>query len=53
VKPGITGPWQTSGRNEIPFYKRAEMDAKYAQNKNIKDDLIILLRTPKAMLSKW
>ncbi|HPS40636.1 MAG TPA: sugar transferase [Candidatus Woesebacteria bacterium] len=53
VKPGITGPWQTSGRNEIPFYKRAEMDAEYAKKKNIKDDIIILLRTPKAMLSKW
>lgn len=30
IKPGVTGPWQTSGRNEIPFAKRAEMDAKYA-----------------------
>ena len=53
VKPGITGPWQTSGRNEIPFAKRAEMDAQYAKNKNITQDILILLRTPKAMLSKW
>lgn len=53
VKPGITGPWQTSGRNEIPFSKRAKMDAEYAVNKNIKQDILILLRTPKAMLSKW
>lgn len=53
VKPGITGPWQTSGRNEIPFSKRAKMDAEYAANKNIKQDILILLRTPKAMLSKW
>jgi lipopolysaccharide/colanic/teichoic acid biosynthesis glycosyltransferase len=48
VKPGITGPWQTSGRNEIPFDKRAQMDAKYATNKNIWQDILILLRTPKA-----
>lgn len=53
VKPGITGPWQTSGRNEIPFDKRAKMDAEYAMKKNIKNDLIILLNTPKAMISKW
>ncbi len=31
IKPGITGPWQVSGRNEIPFVKRIEMDAEYAQ----------------------
>lgn len=53
VKPGITGPWQTSGRNEIPFAQRAEMDAKYARTRSIKNDLMILLRTPKAMISKW
>lgn len=53
VKPGITGPWQTSGRNEIPFAKRAEMDANYAKNKSIRQDVLILVRTPKAMLSKW
>lgn len=53
VKPGITGPWQTSGRNEVPFSVRAKMDAQYAQQKSVWNDLQILLRTPKAMLSKW
>lgn len=53
VKPGITGPWQTSGRNEIPFRIRAKMDALYARNHSFKQDLIILLKTPRAMLSKW
>lgn len=53
VKPGITGPWQTSGRNEIPFKKRAQMDAEYAQEKSILNDLLIILKTPKAMISKW
>jgi len=53
VKPGITGPWQTSGRNEVPFKIRAKMDAKYAQDKSILRDFQILLRTPKAMISKW
>ena len=53
VKPGITGPWQTSGRNEIPFKDRAKMDAQYASNLSIMKDIQILLRTPKAMISKW
>lgn len=53
VKPGITGPWQTSGRNEIPFAKRAAMDAAYARTRSIWEDLRILINTPKAMISKW
>ena len=53
VKPGITGPWQTSGRNVIPFDKRASMDLNYAKNYNLWWDLLIILKTPAAMLSKW
>lgn len=53
VKPGITGPWQTSGRNEIPFRRRARMDYNYARNHSFWRDLMILLKTPKAMVSKW
>ena len=53
TKPGITGVWQTSGRNEIPFQQRAKMDAEYAQEKSIIRDIKILFKTPKAMLSKW
>lgn len=53
VKPGITGPWQTSGRNEIPFKKRAQIDSFYAKNRSLRQDFLILFKTPKAMLSKW
>ncbi len=53
VKPGITGPWQTSGRNEIPFAVRAKMDADYAKKRSIFEDIKILLKTPRAMISKW
>lgn len=53
VKPGITGPWQTSGRNVIPFDKRARMDLNYARHYNWRWDLKIILKTPPAMLSKW
>ncbi len=53
VKPGITGPWQTSGRNEVPFIVRAKMDAEYANKKSIIEDIKILFHTPQAMISKW
>lgn len=53
VKPGITGPWQTSGRNEIPFNVRAKMDADYARQQSIWNDILILVKTPQAMISKW
>lgn len=53
VKPGITGPWQTSGRNEVPFSVRAKMDAEYAQANSIWTDIKILFKTPQAMISKW
>lgn len=53
VKPGITGPWQTSGRNAISFDKRAKMDLNYAKHNNTCWDILIILKTPQAMLSKW
>ena len=51
VKPGITGPWQVSGRSEINFDKRIEMDARYARRKSIVYDLIIIIKTPLAMIT--
>jgi lipopolysaccharide/colanic/teichoic acid biosynthesis glycosyltransferase len=53
IKPGITGPWQTNGRNEVPFKVRAQMDAEYANKRSIWEDISILLKTPQAMISKW
>ena len=51
VKPGITGYWQVSGRSEVNFDKRIEMDAYYAHKKSIFLDILILLKTPWVMLS--
>src|SRR3990167_3130598 len=53
VKPGITGLWQVSGRNDVPFDKRVKIDAEYASRKSLWEDIMILLKTPKAMISKW
>ena len=51
VKPGITGFWQVNGRSNINFDKRIEMDANYANKKALLDDILIILKTPFAMLS--
>ncbi len=51
VKPGITGVWQVSGRSEINFDKRIQLDAHYAKRRSILYDLQILLKTPSAMFS--
>lgn len=51
VKPGITGYWQVSGRSEVTFDKRIEMDAYYARKRSILLDLLILLKTPWIMIS--
>lgn len=53
VKPGLTGPWQVSGRNEIPWNQRVAIDADYAKRKSIIYDIYIILKTPFAMISKW
>ncbi|OGM13541.1 hypothetical protein A3A76_03545 [Candidatus Woesebacteria bacterium RIFCSPLOWO2_01_FULL_39_23] len=51
VKPGITGYWQVTGRSDVNFDKRIEMDAYYARKRSIIFDILILLKTPWAMIS--
>lgn len=50
-KPGVTGIWQVSGRSQINFDKRVEMDAWYVQKKSIIYDILILLKTIPAVIS--
>lgn len=51
VKPGITGLWQVSGRSEINFDKRIEIDAFYVDNISLWNDLKIILKTPWIMIT--
>lgn len=50
-KPGLTGVWQISGRSDINFDKRVEMDAEYVQRQNIFFDILLILRTIPAVLT--
>lgn len=53
VKPGITGPWQVSGRNEISFEEWMRMDLEYIDNWSLWLDIrIILLTVPVVLIHK-
>lgn len=51
-KPGLTGIWQVSGRNEIPFRKRLQMESEYALKPSILKDMYIFLKTPIIVLTR-
>jgi lipopolysaccharide/colanic/teichoic acid biosynthesis glycosyltransferase len=52
VMPGISGLWQVSGRSNVAFEKRVEIDASYATNWSLLFDFRILLKTFSAVLEK-
>jgi exopolysaccharide production protein ExoY len=45
LRPGLTGTWQISDRNQSTFAQRAEFDADYERNLSFFKDLKILLAT--------
>ena len=45
VKSGLTGLWQVSGRSDLPFEKRVELELFYAQNWSFWLDIKILFKT--------
>ena len=45
IKPGITGLWQVSGRNNLTYKRRVMLDLNYVENYNFLMDLRILIRT--------
>jgi len=50
VKPGITGLWQVSGRNDIDYDERVHLDVWYTRNWSIELDIQILLQTISVVL---
>ena len=45
IRPGITGLWQVSGRNDIPYPRRVQIDLYYAKEKNFWMDMWIVFKT--------
>jgi undecaprenyl-phosphate galactose phosphotransferase len=52
VRPGITGLWQISGRNDVDYDERVQLDTWYVRNWSIEQDLIILMKTIVTVLLK-
>lgn len=52
VRPGITGIWQVSGRNDVSYRRRVLMDALYARRKCMALDIKIILATVPAVLAR-
>jgi exopolysaccharide production protein ExoY len=50
VRPGITGPWQVSGRSDTSYDRRVALDVAYATQPSLAEDIRLLLRTPAAVL---
>ena len=53
VRPGVTGLWQVSGRNDLSYDERVDMDARYAREWTLLVDIWIIIKTiPAVLLSR-
>jgi lipopolysaccharide/colanic/teichoic acid biosynthesis glycosyltransferase len=50
VKPGLTGLWQTSGRSDLSYADRVQLDLRYIRTRSIWLDAWLLLKTPIAVI---
>lgn len=50
VKPGLTGLWQISGRNDTTYQERVALDVSYISRKSIALDALLLMKTVPAVL---
>lgn len=51
VRPGLTGLWQVSGRNETSFQQRVYWDSWYIRNWSLWYDIVILFKTVKVLFT--
>lgn len=51
VRPGITGLWQVSGRNNTTYAERVALDVRYVKERSMLGDICILLRTVHVVLT--
>lgn len=52
VRPGLTGLWQVSGRNDVSYPRRVAMDVWLSRNMTIRTYLILVARTLPAVLAR-
>jgi len=52
VRPGITGMWQVSGRSNVTYRRRVQIDSWYVRNWSLWHDLAILCKTIPVVLKR-
>lgn len=52
VRPGITGLWQVSGRNDVTYEQRVALDSWYVENWSVWNDLVIIFKTTFVVLNR-
>lgn len=52
VRPGLTGLWQLSGRNDLPYRRRVALDRLYVVRWSLRRDVGLILGTPAALLCR-
>ena len=53
TRPGLTGLWQISGRNDVSYKTRVAFDTQYVQNWSMRQDVFIIVKTiPAVCLSR-
>lgn len=52
MRPGLTGPWQATGRNELSYDERVALDVDYAHSMSFGKDLVIIAMTAMAVLRR-
>jgi exopolysaccharide production protein ExoY len=52
ARPGLTGAWQVSGRNDVSYDSRVTLDRSYVENWSLWIDILIILKTIPAVISR-
>lgn len=51
ARPGLTGPWQVSGRNDVDYQSRVQLDRQYVERWSFRRDLVILVATVRVVVT--
>ncbi|MEM9348793.1 MAG: sugar transferase [Pseudomonadota bacterium] len=52
MRPGVTGLWQVSGRNDVSYSERVMLDRQYFATMSLRVDMTVLVRTTGAVLRR-
>ncbi|MFZ2004705.1 MAG: sugar transferase [Stellaceae bacterium] len=51
ARPGLTGPWQVSGRNDVDYTTRVALDRAYVESWSFRRDLVIIAKTARVVVT--